>query len=333
MAKPTEAEPEEAAARQLGVEAVSQQLYANVTRYHAAIGADVSTTELASLEAKLLEEGRAACYKQQWEEALNLFTHALAVTEKSKTEMSSDTGNRGTLVHNIAFCLHVMGEFEAAKAYYEQSIECFKKVHVPVYQKVLHGIMYPERLAFELLYGGLNHNRIQMTKERLHDISFGRKPDLMQLDQWGRRKPLPSGVSTTARVVDGEDAPTRGYLSSLWELSGTAPPTYAAASATDPEPEVQQAAAQQQQQAAASASVGAAAGEPSSAAAGEAAGSSRAEQEAARREWLQYYLETSDWAHASELVVTPEEKEDLEYLQERARRDEEHMRRKEQRKQ
>jgi len=86
-----------------------------VTRYHAAIGADVGKAELTRLENKLLEEGRTACYKQQWEEAVNLFTHALAVMEKIQTDM--DSGNRGTLVHNIAFCLHNMGEFAAAKAY------------------------------------------------------------------------------------------------------------------------------------------------------------------------------------------------------------------------
>ena len=45
--------------------------------------------------------------------------------------MSADTGNRATLVHNIAFCLHALGEFDAAKAYYEQSLEGFKNVNVP----------------------------------------------------------------------------------------------------------------------------------------------------------------------------------------------------------
>ena len=40
-------------------------------------------------------------------------------------------GGRGTLVHNIAFCLHCLGEFEAAKAYYEQSLELFTRINVP----------------------------------------------------------------------------------------------------------------------------------------------------------------------------------------------------------
>ena len=158
-----------ATAAQQGVAAVSQQLFDKVTRYHAAIGAEVSSSELTRLETKLIKEGQEACFRQEWEEALNLFTHALAVVEKGKTDLGTDTGNRGTLVHNVAFCLHCMGEFEAAKAYYEQSLECFKNapLEVPMTKKVLNGVLYPERLLFELLYGGLNHNRAQMTKARV----------------------------------------------------------------------------------------------------------------------------------------------------------------------
>ena len=44
------------------------------------------------------------------------------------------------------------------------------------------------------------------------------------------------------------------------------------------------------------------------------------EQESARKEWLQYHLQTSNWAAAEELIVTQDEREDLEYLIERARR-------------
>lgn len=150
-----------------------------VTQYHAAIGEGVAPNQLAELERKLLEEARKECMQHKWEDALELFTHALAVSEKVKaSSINSDPGGRGTLVHNIAFCLHCMGEFEAARAYYEQSLECFKKVTFPLHQKVINGLLYPERLAYELAYGGLNHNRIQMTKERLLDISFGRKPNL-----------------------------------------------------------------------------------------------------------------------------------------------------------
>lgn len=45
------------------------------------------------------------------------------------------------------------------------------------------------------------------------------------------------------------------------------------------------------------------------------------EEEAARKEWLQYYLQTGEWAKAEELVVTAEEREDLEYLVAKERRE------------
>ena len=161
---------------EVGVQRVSAKICDNVQQYHAHIGANVAMSELTALEAKLLKEASKECYAQNWEEALNLFTNALAVSEKTKS--CADPGTRGTFVHNIGFCLHCMGEFEAAKAYYEQSIECLKKVDPPLHRKLLNGVLYPERLVFEVIYGGLNYNRIQMTKERLIDIAFNRKPDL-----------------------------------------------------------------------------------------------------------------------------------------------------------
>ena len=95
---------------------MSERLFNRVTLYHATIGADVSVMELERLETKLLDEARQMCLKHNWEEALEHFTHALAVNEKRRTGPSGDAGGRGTLVHNIAFCLHCIGEFEAAKA-------------------------------------------------------------------------------------------------------------------------------------------------------------------------------------------------------------------------
>ena len=45
------------------------------------------------------------------------------------------------------------------------------------------------------------------------------------------------------------------------------------------------------------------------------------EEEAARKEWLQYYVQTGQWVKAEELVVTDEEREDLEYLVAKERRE------------
>ena len=37
-------------------------------------------------------------------------------------------------------------------------------------------------------------------------------------------------------------------------------------------------------------------------------------QENARRQWLQYYMQTGQWSKASELVVSADERDDLDYL-------------------
>ena len=134
-------------------------LHDRVTQYHAAIGDGVSASELSRL-SKLMEEARGV-HGAQLGGGAGTFTHALAVSEKSNSgSVNGDAGGRGALVHNIAFCLHLLGEFDAARIYYEQSLECFKKVSLPVHQRLLNGLLYPERMAFELMHGGLNHNRI-----------------------------------------------------------------------------------------------------------------------------------------------------------------------------
>ena len=116
--------------------------------------------------------------------------------------MSADTGNRATLVHNIAFCLHALGEFvDAGEGLLRQSLEGFKNVNVPFSTKVIQGLLYPERLICEAIYGGLNHNRIQMTKERIFDCEFKRLPDLTQLDGWGRQEAAPDAFPTSRRII------------------------------------------------------------------------------------------------------------------------------------
>jgi tetratricopeptide (TPR) repeat protein len=294
-----------------GVEAVSADLLGKVTQYHAAIGEGVPRAELIKLENRLLEEARKECLAQHYEEALNLFTHALAVTEKSKSENNSDPGLRGTLVHNIAFCLHCKSEFEAAKAYYEQSLEMFKRVSLPMHQKVLNGILYPERLAYEAVYGGLNHNRIQMTKERLLDVSFGRLPNLTQLDQYGRKKAMPEGeqkdsAASPASVGDAWSPPpasTGQERRPGWLAVAQDSPAFTGAESEPTDAEE-------------AAKVGA----PSSAPLSQDGRRSDAEEEAARKEWLQYYMQTGEWEQAAELVISVEEQEDLEYLREREAR-------------
>ena len=296
---------DEAPHEEVGVAQVSARIYDRVQQYHAQIGAAVPLAELSALESKLLREASKECYAQHWEEALHLFTNALAVSEKTKS--CADPGTRGTFVHNIGFCLHCMGEFEAAKAYYEQSIECLKKVQPPMSTKLMNGILYPERLVFEAIYGGLNHNRIQMTKERLIDISFQRKPDLKVLDEYGRRKPMPGaqinpmdGRAEPAEQVKLSDdyAPPPGYEREQQQQSARDQPSWLAATQAADEPSA-----------------------PSGGHATDEDARDAAEQEAARKEWLQYHMQVGEWDKAEELVVTPEEREDLQYLKEKQRRE------------
>ena len=177
---------------QAGVAAVSQKLYEGVTAYHAQIGDSVPQGELKRLEDKLLKEAADACFAEDFDSALHCFMQALALSEKTKT--SADPGLRGTLVHNIGFCLHCIGEFEAAKAYYEQSIECLKKAkeNEPLSTKVINGLMYPERLVLGMIYGGLNDNRIQSARSpprRPHARARAAPPRLALTPPRRRRAP------------------------------------------------------------------------------------------------------------------------------------------------
>ena len=123
---------------EIGVAEVSSSLYENVTRYHAQVGKAGGTTiflahvqptpdictlaqigqnvnrdELQQLEWNLLGEAKMLFHQRKFEEALNTFTHCLAVTEKTRS--AKDHAVRGAVIHNIASCLHNLGEMEAAQ--------------------------------------------------------------------------------------------------------------------------------------------------------------------------------------------------------------------------
>mmetsp|Transcript_51576 Transcript_51576/g.85528 ORF Transcript_51576/g.85528 Transcript_51576/m.85528 type:complete len:247 (-) Transcript_51576:325-1065(-) len=183
---------------EVGVETVSQNLYDGVCKYHAQIGHDVPMSTLRKLLMKMTQEAQQRCYEKKWEEALNTFMQCLALSEKVKGSSSwvwnfDDEHLRGTLVHNIGFCLHCLGEYEAAKAYYEQSIELMQKTegNKPMSKKVIEGLLSPEQYILSLFVGGLTENRIRMTKERLIDCAFARKPDLKMMNGWGLKRNLP----------------------------------------------------------------------------------------------------------------------------------------------
>ena len=68
---------------------------------------------------------------------------------------------------------------EAAQAYYEQAIQAFEKAKTPFLER--------------MMYGNTNQRRVDFVKERLIDISWGRKPDGDKyLDENGHKRPVPT---------------------------------------------------------------------------------------------------------------------------------------------
>jgi len=190
-----------------GVREVSSALFNRVTNYHAQIGANVNKETLQSLEWQLLSEAKALFHRKDYEESLNTFTHCLAVTEKTRS--SRDATVRGAIVHNIASCLHHLGELEAAQAYYEQAIQAFEKAKTPFLER--------------MMYGNTNQRRVDFVKERLIDISWGRKPDGDKyLDENGHKRPVP-----TPSVHGGR--PSTSSLARNWAQDEPPPPPWALA--------------------------------------------------------------------------------------------------------
>jgi len=263
---------------------VAETLYSKVTHYHAQIGHSVKREALNELEWKLLSEAKDLFHRNMYEEALNTFTHCLAVTEKTRN--SRDLAVRGAILHNIASCLHHLGQYTAAQQYYEQAIDSFQKCKTPMYEK--------------MLYGNTNQRRVDFVKERLIDISWGRKPDIDKyLDENARKQPvpqLPAGVTTGSATNlsrdwgnDDEQAGPTEIDRPLpsWTGGGSSRRGFAPVGIPEDEGGASHAAEDDEDDAA---------------------------QEQARKEWLQYYLQVENWDKAAELVVTPAEREDLEYL-------------------
>lgn len=219
-------------ANRVGVEVVSGHVYEGVRRYQAQIGSDVDPSNLKQLATTVLKRAQECVYRKEFEDALNAFLHALAVLEKLPP--SAQDGQCGIVIHNVGFCLHCLGEFEAAKAYYEQAITILERERAdkPVMKKVMDGLWNPEQLVVAALFGSTQENRIRMTcglpnraicsvmtsgiarlcsKTRLVDIEFKRRPDLTMLDGFGRTRDIPD------KSIGKE---VREDLSSKWEHEG-----------------------------------------------------------------------------------------------------------------
>jgi len=288
--------------QEAGIAAVSASLLENVTRYHAQIGADVNRDALQQLEWNLLAEAKQLFHQHKYKEALNTFTHCLAVTEKTRS--AKDHAVRGAVIHNIASCLHNLGEMEAAQAYYEQAIDAFKKAKTPLFERVL--------------YGDANRRRVDFVKERLVDITWGRKPDGDKyLDENGVKRPVPASHCDVDVLGEGAHLDTSSIAPRL--------PSWASAGETchDINHELSGC---ESPRARASYVVGGREAEelPCHVSYDEQTISREDvaddEQEAARKEWLQYHMQMGEWDEAAELVVSADEREDLEYLMQREQR-------------
>ena len=278
-----------------GVETVSKALHGRVTKYHATIGSDVPQRQLKILEHKLLEEAKHLCYAQRWDEALNVFTHALAVSEKAHTDNSEALTTRAATVHNIGYCLHCLGEFEAAKAYYEEAIEAFKSIQTPAIDRWTVGI----------LWGDVNKSRVSFIKECLLDVSFRKLPEREFLDEYGRKRQMPEAPS--APPVPPMHPSSGGRVGGHTHSSNPVEPWRRPAWLSAAQAAVDAGTAGPYEWVAATET----GGEPARDAVGE---------EAARKEWLQYHLDTGEWEQAEELVVTAQERRELEFRRQRAER-------------
>eukprot|EP00326_Haptolina_ericina_P026074 CAMPEP_0181200520 /NCGR_PEP_ID=MMETSP1096-20121128/17811_1 /TAXON_ID=156174 ORGANISM="Chrysochromulina ericina, Strain CCMP281" /NCGR_SAMPLE_ID=MMETSP1096 /ASSEMBLY_ACC=CAM_ASM_000453 /LENGTH=376 /DNA_ID=CAMNT_0023290889 /DNA_START=55 /DNA_END=1185 /DNA_ORIENTATION=+ len=315
--------------QELGVASISQTLLENVTQYHAQIGANVKRDHLQELEWRLLATAKDLFHHKKYEEALNTFTHCLAVTEKTRT--SKDHAVRGAVIHNIASCLHNLGEMEAAQAYYEQAIAAFQKAETPMLEKAI--------------YGDANKRRISFVKERLVDITWGRKPDVDKyLDENGRKRPVPEGRPPPVHAGEHHVDRYGAYMADRGDrTNGRYGGEYGGEYSGGEDSAEQQGpgwlAAADRSRADDDGYGGggdgggrAYGGEPRSRDTRDYSHGSRTgsqlelspedmQQERARKEWLQYYLQTGEWARAAELVVSADEREDLAYLRGREARE------------
>lgn len=179
---------------------------------------------------------------------------------------------------------------------------------------------------------------MDFVKERLVDITWGRKPDCDKyLDENGQKRPVPAGLTPPEDYPRDDEEPR---LSEGWRRGEPRLPGWASADGDGYGPDGgggggrghgeasygQVAVAGYDaddreggytiSQSYSARSSGAASQQPSTV--GQAPPDD--EQEAARKEWLQYHMEMGEWEQAAELVVTQEEQEDLEYLIQRQRR-------------
>ena len=124
--------------------------------------ASVSAEAAASREAQqqqassLIDEARYLCTAEQWAPAFDTFRRALALCERDRAVAAA-------VLHNMGRCLQSLGEFEAAKGYYEEALSALCA-------------MRSSALRGSAVAADAHNSRITFVKERLFEVALRRQP-------------------------------------------------------------------------------------------------------------------------------------------------------------
>ena len=146
--------------------------------------ASVPAEAAASREAQqqeassLIEEARYLCTAEQWTAAFDTFRRALELCRHDRAVAAA-------VSHNMGRCLQSLGEFEAAKGYYEEALSGLCAL----------------RPSGSAVVTDAHNSRITFVKQRLLEVTLHRRPAPEYLDQWGRKRPtiIPMPEAVTAR--------------------------------------------------------------------------------------------------------------------------------------
>lgn len=109
------------------------------------MGHKVNKTALESVFNRLVVEARCKFHQKKFEEALHLFKQCQAVCEKMSAGREA-AAEFGANAHNIASCLHCLGEFDEAKVHYEKALAAFQRYPASRFWRALMGDIGEKRV-------------------------------------------------------------------------------------------------------------------------------------------------------------------------------------------
>ena len=210
-----------------GLASISARLLDMAMQTHDHLGS-IGLIELRKLQNGLLDEAEDFCVVGDWEAGLNVYTHALACGEKIAARVCErpDVANQAAILMHMGSCLHHVGELDAARAYYEQSVEALKDLKMPSAERWLVSAIgrvsgvAPRDVARE---------RTLFLKGRLLDIELGRPPEneyANEIGLEGRWGSLEAKIRSHNRALARQEPEGSGYgvASSYGVASGFEPP-------------------------------------------------------------------------------------------------------------